>query len=448
MKYLFLLFFGLLTASLPAQTITWPTVQPVFLAKCASCHRPGDAAPFSLVTYEDIAKRLSFIKTVIQNNYMPPWRADVHYSDFANNRSLTPKEKELILKWIVAKAPKGEATTTGKEKTGLLEQTAYGRKPDLTLQIDSPILIKGDNTERFITFKIPFNLEEAANIEAIEFYTNNKKIIHHVNYGIYQVADTAMDIKGGYAYVNATDDDRAKEDVYKPLMKHLVYYTGWIPGASVESYPKGLGWSLPKRGVVLVTAHYSPLAVAERSEIGVNLFFRKDSIRRQIKVISLGSGGIGEQNITPPLLIMPNRVSAFHLAVTTVEDQSVLYVWPHMHLIGKAFVAYAVTPADDTIRLVHIPDWDFRWQELYRFKKPVKIPKGSVVHIDGVYDNTAANPFNPNNPPKAVYSFGDMLSTNEMMTLLMIYLPYEKGDEQIDLRELPAAANSSTPKKK
>jgi hypothetical protein len=115
------------------------------------------------------------------------------------------------------------------------------------------------------------------------------------------------------------------------------------------------------------------------------------------------------------------------------EDQSLLYVWPHMHYLGKEYLAYITTPAGDTIHLVHIPQWDFRWQEIYRFKHPVKVPKGSVIHIEGTYDNTTNNLFNPNSPPKTVFSMGDMRTTDEMMTLMMGFLPYEKGDEEISL---------------
>lgn len=117
-------------------------------------------------------------------------------------------------------------------------------------------------------------------------------------------------------------------------------------------------------------------------------------------------------------------------------DQSLLYVWPHMHLLGKKFTAYAVTPQGDTIRLVNITDWDFKWQELYRFEHLVKIPKGSVLTVEGTYDNTAQNPNNPFSPPQTIYSSGDMKSTDEMLTLVMLALPYEAGDETRPL-ELP-----------
>lgn len=415
-----------------AQSVTYRTVEPIFLNKCAPCHRPGDAAPFSLMSYDDVSKRTSFIKDVITRGYMPPWRADVHYNDFANNRMLTEQEKQTLLQWIDQKAPKGDYND--RVNGALLKTTSYSRPPDLTLKIDSAFIVKGDNSERFILFKVPFELSEAHPIEAIEFFTNNKKIVHHINYGFYEVADPAVDIHGGRAVINTTEEESPQKDPYEAVKKKMIYYSGWIPGASPESYPRDFGWVLPRRGVVLLTAHYSAIAREESSVVGVNLFFRKDPVQRQVRIISLGSGGIAERDISPPLFIPAGKVSTFHLKVKTQEDQSLLYVWPHMHLLGKEAYAYAVTPLGDTIHLVHIPRWDPRWQELYKFKKLIRIPKGSVVNMDYTYDNTVENPLNPNNPPRGVFSLGDMSSTNEMMTLLLIYVPYQEGDEKMEIR--------------
>ncbi len=418
--------------SLHGQPVTYATIQPIFVNKCVSCHRPGDAAPFSLTSYADVRKRLSFIRDVITRGYMPPWKADVHYRGFANTRSLSPEEKNLLIQWIDAGGPGADGQNHKEE---LLNVTSYGRKPDLTLKIDSAFTVKGDNLERFILFKVPFEFSEGHNIEAIEFFTNNKKIIHHINYGFYEVADTSVDIRGGRSVINTTEEESTQKDPYGALKKEMIYYTGWIPGASTESYPKDFGWALPRRGVVLLTAHYSAIAREEKSVVGVNLFFRKDNIKRPVRIISLGSGGVAENDISPPLFIPARRVSTFHLKVKTQEEQSLLCVWPHMHLLGKEYYAYAVTPSGDTIPLVHIPDWDFRWQELYKFKKLIRIPKGSVINMDCTYDNTVDNPFNPNSPPKGVFSLGDMSSTNEMMTLLLIYTSYQDGDEAVSQEE-------------
>jgi hypothetical protein len=417
------------------QAVTYDVVRPIIDKKCAGCHHPGEAAPFSLLSYTDVAKRAKFIKDVISTNYMPPWRADVHYRDFANNRMLTAREKDLILQWVAQGLPKGkesEKKIPEENKNGEFI-TNYNRKPDAIIQIQKPFIVKGDNNERFISFKVPFDFGQENNVEAIEFYTNNKKIIHHVNYGFYDAPDS-VSINDGDSVISI-DDNREKLVQYEKYKRMIKYYTGWIPGASIESYPKNIGWAFPKRGIVLFTVHYSASSIDDTSTIGVNLFFRKDSIQRQVKIINFGSGGIGENDIVPPFAIPPNRVKTYSLTLQTSQDQSIMYLWPHMHYIGKEFFAYAIAPNGDTIKLIHIPKWDFRWQELYKPQKLIHIPAHSVLHIEGIYDNTTNNPFNPNNPPKFVYSTGDMSSKDEMLTLLMIYLPYRKGDENISLEQ-------------
>jgi hypothetical protein len=435
MKTFLLSLFVLCALAAYAQEPTYhKDIGPIILSHCAPCHQPGEAAPFPLLTYEDVAKRATFIKKVVQSHYMPPWRADGSYSHFANERTLTDAQIALITRWIDNKTPEGKSADAPPARPPV-RGTLFSRKPDLVLTAADSFYLHGDNGERFVIFKIPFELKDSANVEAIEFFCNNKKLIHHANYAIQAVSDPAIDIKSTASYVNLTDDDRSKVDQYMPYRKIMSYYGGWIPGTSYEYFPKEFGWVMPKRGVILLTVHYAPSATDETSICGVNLFFKKTPITRIMKVVSLGSGGIGENQIEPIFYIKAGTVQTFRLEVTNPsQDQSLLYVWPHMHLLGKEYKAFITTPAGDTIKLVHIPDWDFRWQEIYRFPHPVKVPAGSVVHIEGTYDNTAGNPANPNNPPKNVFSMGDMKTTDEMMTLMMGFLPYKEGDEKIDLR--------------
>jgi hypothetical protein len=418
-----------------AQEVTFnKDIAPIIQIKCAMCHHPGEGAPFSLLTYEDVSKRASFIKKVIHSRYMPPWRADASYMHYANERSLSDAEIELITKWIDDKTPQGKPEDLRPSPVVVSPGTMYKRKPDLVLTAKDSFRVVGDNIERFIVYKIPFELKDSASVEAIEFYSNNKKLVHHANYAVHAVPDESISISNTASFLNLTDDDRHKFDQYRPYQKIMAYYGGWIPGTSYEYFPKEFGWVMPKRGVILLTVHYAPSATNETSICGVNLFFKKTPVARKMKIVSFGSGGIGEQQIEPIFFIKANKVQTFKLEVTNPnEDQSLLYVWPHMHLLGKEYKAFITTPAGDTIKLVHIPDWDFRWQEIYRFKHPLKVPKGSVIHIEGTYDNTADNPFNPNNPPKTVFSVGDMTTTDEMMTLMMGFLPYKEGDENINL---------------
>ncbi|SFP73988.1 c-type cytochrome [Parafilimonas terrae] len=427
----------LLLKNVNAQKITYyEDVQPIIQANCAPCHQPGKAAPFSLLTYDDVAKRATFIKKVVQSRYMPPWKADNSYVHFVNDRSLTQQQIDLISEWADNKAPEGKKKAV-PAKSQALEGTGYNRKPDLVLKTQEPFTVKGDGLERFIVFKIPFELKDTANVEAIEFYSNNEKLVHHANYEFHEVADTSIDIYKTADFINLTDDDRKKYDQYLPYRKTITYYGGWIPGSSYESFPGDIGWVMPKRGVILLTVHYAPAVKDTPSICGINLFFKNTPVKRPVKVISFGSGGIGQQEIKPsPFYIPAGQTKTFSLEVTNPgEDFSLMDVWPHMHYIGKEFTAYLTTPQNDTINLVHIPDWDFRWQEIYRFQHLVHVPKGSTLHITGRYDNTADNPFNPFSPPRTIWSFGDMRSTDEMLTLMMVFLPYQNGDENIKLQK-------------
>lgn len=436
MKHLFFLLWAIIGGVVGSMQLlnaqTYQDVREILISKCAVCHKSKESeAPFPLANYQDFKKRIRMVKEVIETNYMPPWMPDVHYQDFANNRQLTKEEKNKIIEWIDAGAVEGKKNVKSKrrslEKVGLA-----GRAPDLILKIDKPFVVKGNNKERFVLFKVPFDLLEEKTIEAVEFYSDNKKVVHHVNYMFSAIPDNSIDLAAGDPYIDNTQEtDMKKLMQYESYQINPVFYTGWVPGASVEYYPKDFGWVLPKRGCVIFTVHYSAVAADEESTIGVNLYFKNKPIQRPVRIISLGSGGIGERDIYPRFVIPPNQVSTFSLKVRTPEDQSLLYVWPHMHYLGKDFRAFAVTANNDTIPLIHIPNWNFEWQEMYRMRKLVKIPAGSTIHVIGTYDNTSDNPQNPNSPPKTVFSTGNMVSTDEMLTFLLIYAPYELGDENI-----------------
>lgn len=405
----------------------------IMVAKCGYCHKEGGDAPFSLTTYADVKKRISTVKAVVETNYMPPWKADITYCNYSNDKSLSEKEKKTILDWVASgakneKSSNAKTITTGSDKGSQSNNAAT----DIIIKSNFHYNIKGDNTERFVLFKIPFEYSQETNIAGIEFISDNKRAVHHVNYGIFSVDDPAVDIKSGSKFIE-TDNPASNQAEYDHLTKQPVYYTGWIPGSSGESYPQNFGWVMPKRGVIIFTVHFSTIPVNETIEIGLRLHAASSPIHRKIKIISFGSGGIGEKDITPNFVIEPNKINRFELKMFTRSAQSVMYVWPHMHLLGKSFKAYAVSPAKDTIPLVFIPQWDYRWQELYRMQQLTFIPAGSTLVMEGEYDNTANNPLNPNSPPQRILQTKNMESTKEMFTLLMIYVPYERGDENIKL---------------
>jgi hypothetical protein len=397
-------------------------IAPIIQANCVPCHKPSGAAPFSLLTFEDVARRARTIQSVTQSRYMPPWKADPHYVSFANERRLSEKEIALIKQWTSKGAPRGPKVEAKPATT----QNAPQSKPDLVFRPKNAFAIKGDGTENFVMFKIPFELAADQAIQAVEFIPGNRKLLHHANFAV-QYVGPELDIHSGQDYV-VSDQFLTNLQEFKPLMETMVYYGGWIPGASRQSFPTGIGFTMPKRGVILLTVHYGPSTSDTQDWSQINLYFAKTPIQRVIQGVSLGSGGIGK--IEPPLIVPADSIKKFGVQLQTSTDLSLLYVWPHMHLIGKKFKAWATTPTGQKIPLVSIPEWDFRWQESYQFRQLVKIPKGSIIRVEGTYDNTSENPNNPFSPPVTIISQDLMETRSEMLNLIMIFLPYQKGDEE------------------
>lgn len=223
------------------------------------------------------------------------------------------------------------------------------------------------------------------------------------------------------------------------LEKSVVNY---LPGVYAQRYPDGIGgFFLPRKGAFLLNdLHYGFTRDEDLTDSSyINVFFTKTPPERIVQEFQLGTVGISP--VIPDLIIPPNTVKKVHSSYVVPMDISVLTVNPHMHLLGKSFKAYAVTPGGDTIRLISIPRWDFNWQYFYTFKKMVKIPKGSTITAEGVYDNTKDNLMNPYSPPRLVRdNNGSMKATDEMFQFIISYLPYKEGDENISL-EVPQKAH-------
>ena len=401
-------------------------ISPIIQEHCVRCHRPNGAGPFPLISYKDVAKRGELISFVTKTRYMPPWKSDPTYRAFANENRLSDKEIELIKKWVENKMPAG--TKLKRTRTLAKKYTHPLGNPDLRLDIKKEFIIPDSNKDEFVLFIIPFELETTKNVKSIEFLAGNKKLVHHTNYGIFEV-DESVEIFKDDPPIMANQITRYA-DRYAELTKKMIYYNGWIPGSSPIVFPKGMGFKLPKKGVIILTTHYAPTPVQASDFSKLNFYFQEEEITREVKTVNIGSSGIG--TISPPLIIEANKISSYIARVNIVEPLSLLYAWPHMHLLGKSFEAYASTQTGDTIPLVKINKWDFNWQEAYKFEQLLTIPKGSVITVEGSYDNTSDNPNNPFNPPKMIFSEGLMETNNEMLNLILLFTDYKEGDEIID----------------
>lgn len=444
-----LLLFGAACGELPNKTshtslpeaVNWSEhIAPLVYRECTPCHRPGHAGPFSLMTYIEASRRAQLLAAVTESRFMPPWPADVNYSTFVGQRHLSDHEIALFKRWAELDAPEGDPALAPKAPI-YPEGSSLG-KPDFVVTIDRPVQIPGDNEEHFWIVKIPFEIPENTFLKAVEYVPGHRRIVHHmnghlINYvagkkqnvfgGSRHIDPLLMGYEAGYQKLDLPNDDGS----YPALTPSVMNY---LPGMQPVVYPEGIGgWPIAKKGVFLLRdIHYAASPVDTEDAASLNLFFTKQAPVRPTQEIQLGTLGISE--IIPALVIPPNVVKTFRTQATVTEDISLLTINPHMHLLGKSYWAYAITPQLDTIPLIRIPKWDFRWQYNYTFPLMLKLPAGSTVYVEGVFDNTSNNPNNPFNPPQEIREpVGNMRTTDEMFQLIITYLPYQKGDEQIRL---------------
>jgi hypothetical protein len=226
--------------------------------------------------------------------------------------------------------------------------------------------------------------------------------------------------------------DLPNDDGSFPMMTQSV--TNYLPGVTPPIYPPGIGgFKLARKGAIfLKDIHYGPSRIDTTDQTAFNVFFAGEPPKRPTQEFQMGTFGVSP--IVPPLVIPPDTIMKFSSQYTLPFDISVLTINPHMHLLGKSFWAYAITRKGDTIPMIRINKWDFRWQYFYTYKKMLKIPQGATIHVEAVYDNTRKNPNNPFSPPRLVAEReGSMRTSDEMLQFIITYLPYRNGDENISL---------------
>lgn len=392
-------------------------IQPILQKNCIPCHRVGEAAPFSLETYEDVYKRADFIKTVTETRYMPPWFADPTFRHFKNERILTEAEIKTIADWVAGGAKKGKAP---KESMPAIVQTAFP-KPDFVFKMNPAFTAPGDGKEQFRLFIIPTHTQEDYYVRGIDFRPGNLKMAHH--------ARIMLDTTHGFRPDNGAevrDDVMPTTNIGVELASY--FWHGWVPGNFLNLYPEGMGKRFHKDSDLLLNMHYSPVSRPETDVSSVLVYLTKEKPRRVVKNFILDEGWIMNQ----PFVIPPNETITFFMRSPLVPaDISLITVLPHMHLLGKSFRSFAITPDGDVINLIKIDQWNFNWQMTYQYPNLVKIPKGSVVYAEAVYDNTSGNPRNPFFPPRATTTGWGTF--DEMMNLIFEYVDYEPGDEELDL---------------
>ncbi|MFN6038821.1 MAG: hypothetical protein ACK452_10180, partial [Bacteroidota bacterium] len=381
------------------------------------------------------------IKFAVSTKYMPPWPADPDYSHFLGERVLSLDQIELIKKWIENKMPSGDTSRLHYPK---FQVGSFFGKPDLVVKLKEPVYLKGDGQDKFLIVKFPYEISTDTFVRFIEFVPGNRKLIHHVNghtisfdekrkKNVFEGKNILPDVLDNFSPAFHELGIEHDDGSYPMLTPGTVYY---LPGYTPPVYPESIGGYFFKRkgAFLLKNIHYGPASKDAYDSSRINVFFSKSPPSRPVQEIQLGTFGLSP--IEPEFTIPANEIKTFHTHWQTGKDLSLLSVNPHMHLLGKKFIAFAITSVGDTIPIIKINKWDFRWQYYYTFKNPLKIPSGSVIHAYGTFDNTSANVLNPFSPPKTFYERKgkeSMKTTEEMFQLIMTVIPYKPGDEKIIL---------------
>lgn len=409
-----------------AQTPVWSTdIAPILYNNCASCHRSGGIGPFELITYQSAVNYSTNIDASVKSGEMPPWPPDPEFNRLAHERLLTQDEINKISNWVANGTPQGDPNLAPPPPT----VNPNGELPgiaDLTIQIPT-YTSTAQNEDVYQCFVIPSGLNADEYISAFEAIPGNRDIVHHVivyadTTGICDSLDSAS-AGPGYVSFGGPGTDAA------------IMLGGWVPGTPPLEFPNGFGVRIPKNADIVLQIHYPEGSQNQQDSTKVRFFFSKTTSTRNVRIdpalnhsevlcTMIPSGG---------LYLPPNQLKGylqFSNISSLIGDITLLGVAPHMHLIGKSINSYGVYNGDTT-NYIDIPEWDFHWQGFYLFRKLKKVPQGTVLYSEAVYDNTTHNHDNPNNPPKLVTA-GEA-STDEMMITYVIWTPYQPGDENIDI---------------
>ena len=397
-------FSQLVLAFLAAPTFSHD-VAPILYRECAGCHRPGGVAPFPLLTYQDAQKRARLIATVTARHYMPPWLPAAPH--FLNERKLTETEIAVLNQWAAFGAPEGDPAATPPPPP-MSDAWQLG-KPDLEAEMRGPAEIPAEGLDQYRCFVIPAPSTKDHWVRALDIRPGNTKVVHHVI--LFQ--DTTRTAR-------RRDEGSGYPCFGTPGFLPARGLGGWTPGAQPVRLPDDIPELFHADADLVLQIHYHPTGKAETDRTRVALYFTDQKPKRRLMEIPLSSNRIeipaGERNY--------KVTDHFTLPV----DVDVIGIIPHAHYVCKSMYGYAVLPGGARRTLIQIPDWNFNWQQQYRYPSPIRLPADTRVEMEFTYDNSAQNPRNPNQPPQRV-TWGPA-TTDEMAGLHIEVVPAQPGDAE------------------
>jgi hypothetical protein len=412
-KSLLLLIPALLSAAVPPEEpVTFNKhIAPIIYNNCSSCHRPGEAAPFSLLSYQDVQKRGKTIAAVTTAKFMPPWKAEPASYRFKDERRLKDSEIALIQQWVKQGMPEGkagDAPPAPRFGSGWM----LG-EPDLVIEMPAAFHIPADGPDIYRNIAVPLGLADDKWITAIDMKPTARAVVHHVLY----FADAT-----GKAHTRSQGPEPGFSGM-RPGGAAVEQIGGWAVGAQPHMLPEGLAIPIEKGSDLVIQYHFHPNGKPQEEKSVIGLYFAKEAPKRHLvsvmlpPVYSLFSG-----------LDIPAGEKDFVIrdSYTLPAALDAVSIGAHAHYIGKTMKMTATLPTGEVKTLLSIGNWDFSWQDRYFFQDFVSLPKGTRLDAEIHWDNSAGNPRNVSSPPIRV-QWGEQ-SNDEMGSITVVGVPHDEAD--------------------
>lgn len=360
-------------------------IAPILYNNCAECHRPGEIAPMSLLTYKEVRPWAKSIRERVVDRSMPPWSADPKYGHWANDPRLSDQQINTIVDWVNEGAPKGDDKDLPPLPTFATGWTIG--TPDAVIEMAEEYTVPADGTVPYLYFAMPTGFTEDKWIQAMEIRPGNRSVVHHVI---------------AYAQESSVKDTAPGGE--GELRRGRTHLGGITPNKTGIVYGPGTARLIKKGSNIVFQMHYTTNGQAAKDRTKIGFVFAKEPGKK-----SLLTGNAVNARFTIPPGDENHEVKA---SKTFDEDVLITSFMPHMHVRGKAFVYTAYYPDGRSEILLNVPKYDFNWQHTYIPKQPIALPKGTRLDCVAHFDNSPKNKFNPD-PTKAV-RWGDQ-TWEEMM---------------------------------
>lgn len=411
----------------PADVTFNKEVLPLLQKHCQECHRPGEAAPMSLLTYKEARPYAKAIKQAVLSKKMPPWFADSHYGKFANDRKLDQREIDTLAAWADQGAKEGNAADAPSPKEFANGWTIG--KPDVVIDISTDYTVPAKGTVEYTYFVVPTGFSEDKWVEKVEVRPDARRVVHHiVLFARPPGSKFVKDAPLRTAYVPPAEkwSEKRKPDtgvgVFEGLSGNSYEVVSvYVPGGLAYETKPGQARLIKAGSDLIFQMHYTANGkeTVDRSQVGI-VFAKEPPKERVVNTLIMNT------NLHIPPGAAEHRVDA---KVTLYEDVILQSLCPHMHVRGRAFEYVAKYPTGETETLLKVPNYDFNWQITYQLDKPRLLPKGTEITATAWYDNSPGNKFNPD--PKADVYWGDQTWEEMLAGFADFVIPVEMNPGDI-----------------